>query len=617
MFSYQNKVVGIKITGQAGSDLFDVLVNSAYVGTTTGTIEGDGAYLIASSDNSLGLTGVYNYPSQYPSSVLFEFFEDYYITGYSSGVSYNLGYPFSGYFGDIGTDFGGSYIITNTGSEDFWKLQYLGETGILSIGGSDPSNPYGTYSGALDTTITISPDPLRLPQTPVYHFSDLVLNEGSNELCFINNLNNGSGNKLFYEIGLYELSGSYLVNPSIIQTGEITPTTGTDECLFFDLAYPSGGSIPTFEFDPVFNLDTGNLDQVFTGSGVHLQKDVTFFFDVLDQQLNSISSDQQMIENPLISGCVFDILNIDGSTAVENFFTGKYSRSVTVTALDNENIFGDYQKDFGVRCKLPNTFDGSIFTGVFLAYGNVPNILEIIPDYAEFSGAPQVTDSLNASIVLQNDLKFTQMDRYDVYALTGSGSAANELTFLDPTSQEGYLLSQSATNASDTYALTINRGELLENTPYYFTVVPYGALGSGNPFVFGPTTFVQQAAELIPLEADVTAVNLYDGSGFSSTLYKTGLFTGNAQILHQFSSESFTSVKYLVEIFDPSSLDRRLSEINGVIASVGPSIMVNSVNDVLTDYQLTGLLDSQFGLLASGNFDDYSGYNYKLIATLM
>jgi hypothetical protein len=399
------------------------------------------------------------------------------------------------------------------------------------------------------------------------------------------------------------------------QTTSTTFDIGSDKsCYVFDLLYPTRDPIQVCETYPVFDVDTGNLNQIFTGSGVHLQKDVTFFFDILDQQLNAISSNQQFVENPLVSGCVFDVVNIDGTTALENFFTGKYSRSVTVTASDNENIFGTYQKDFGVRCKLPNTFDGSIFTGVFLAYGNIPHILDIAPNYVEFSGAQQATESFDAAIVLQNDLKFTQMDRYDVYALTGSGSAVDELTYLNPTAQQGYLLSQSAINVSDAYTLRINKGELEQNTPYYFTVVPYGALGSGKSFVFGPTTFVPKPIDLTFPQADVSGVNIYYGSGFSRTEYRTGFFTGDESVLHEFSSGDFSSVKYFVELY--GSGIRQLSELRGVLNTTGLYLIKEGINDVSTDYQLVDLLTGQqCGLYASGT--GYAGYTYKLQATML
>ena len=618
MFSYQNKVVAIKITGQAGSDSFDLLINSGFVGQITGTNQGDGAYLIGSANNSFVLNNEeYVYPSGYPQSIIVDF-ADVYLNGYQDAtgvVIYNSGDPLSGNY--IIDTTPGNVILTHLSGGEWLLLNEDGDYIPNNVPSYDPSNPYGTY---YDWYRGANVDVYRNPSAAsnkidLYHFSDLNLNEGQNELCFINSLNNGSGNKIFYEVGLYELSGSFLVSPSIIQTGEIIPAIGDSECLFFDLAYPTGTGIPTFEFDPTFEVDTGNLNQIFTGSGIHLQKDVTFFFNILDQQLNTISSNQQFLDNPLVSGCVFDVLNIDGTTAVENFFTGKYSRSVTVSALDNENIFGSYQKDFGVRCKLPNTFDGSVFTGEFFAYGNIPHILDISPNYTEFSGARQATESFNASIVLQNDLRFIQMDRYDIYALTTSGSAVNELTFLNPTAEEGYLSSQSAVNVSDVYSLTINKGSLIENTPYYFTVVPYGVLGSGAPFVFGPTTFVAKQTNIVLSESDVSALNIYDGSDFSRTLYKTGIFTRDENILHRFSSQDFSSVKYFVELSDNYG-GTYTCELAGSI-SYGTPFLVTGMDLNFNNpyYALTGINSGTYGLYASGAA--IAGFTYKLHATMI
>jgi hypothetical protein len=607
MFSYQNKVVGIKVTGKAQSDLFDILINSGYVGSTTGSGQGDGGYFVGSSDSSLSLIDSTTGIGGYPSRIFFEY--DGYLGAISGSVN-NAAYPLSGYYPLPLTN----YILQSSGSGYPWQLN--GVPGIVAVGGTNPQDPHGAYEDATydGEVVTISSATVDTAKTPIYYFSNLALNEGLNEISFINSLNNGTGNLLNYEISLYELSGSYLINPSSIASGNISPTTGGSSGVTFNLQYPTpGGTITLSEFDPAFSIDTGNLNQIFTGSGVHLQKDVTLFFDILDQQLNAISSNQQFLENPLISGCVFDILNINGTTVAENFFTGKFSRSVTVSELDNENIFGTYQKNFGVRCKLPNSFDGSIFTGVFLAYGNVPNILDIVPNYAEFSGAPQATESFSSAIVLQNDLRFTQMDRYDVYGLTGSGSAVNELTYLNPTAQEGYIFSQSAINTSNAYTLKIDKGALIENTPYYFTVVPYGALGSGKSFVFGPSTFVPKQTNLLLPTADVSAVNIYDGSGFSSTVYKTGSFTSDTSILHQFSSGDFSSVKYFVEIYNGTV--RQLSELKGVVNTSGLHLTSEPVNDTATTYLLTGITSGLCSLRASGA--GYSGSTYKLQATML
>lgn len=612
MFSYPNKVVGIKITGQAGSDLFDIIINSGYVGSITGSGQGDGAYLIGTLNNSLSLTGVeYTTPIGYPASILVD------INGSGSSSNNTADNPtLSGVYilGDPGVIT--PRLLINSGAGSPWQIED-GYSQVQVVGtSSDPSNPYGVYDDSgINYIITISPDPsIQNTQTPVYYFNELSLEEGFNEVCLVNTQNNGSGNALNLEMNLYEISGSYLVNPYNIGTAASNPPTGSGECIIFNLVYSgTGSSINLFEFDPVFNVDTGNLNQIFTGSGVHLKKDVTFFFNMLDQQQRPVFSNQEFLENPLLGECVFDVLNIDGTVAAQNFFSGKYSRSVTVTSLDNENIFGTYQKDFGVRCSLSNSFDGSTFTGAFFAYGNVPNILDIVPSYTEFSGSPQATESFDISIILQNDLRFTQIDRYDIYALTENISAVNEQTYLSPSDTDGYLLSQSATNASNTYSLTITKNNLTENIPYYFTVVPYGALGSGAPFVFGPTTFVSKQSNLTFASTSTSELNIYDGAGFSSTVYRTGVFANDTGILHQFSSGQFTSVKYFVEI--RSGDLRQLSELKGVVNSTGLHLTHEPANDTSTTYQLTGLAGGLCGLYASG--DSYTNATYKLQATMI
>jgi hypothetical protein len=205
------------------------------------------------------------------------------------------------------------------------------------------------------------------------------------------------------------------------------------------------------------------------------------------------------------------------------------------------------------------------------------------------------------------------MDRYDVYALTGSGSAVNELTYLNPLTQEGYLFSQSATNVVNNHSLTINRGALTQNTPYYFTVVPYGVLGSGSSFTFGPAAFVTVENIIQFPETNSSALNLYDGNSFSQTIYKTGKFFSNTGILHEFSSGQFSSVKYFIEVF--GSGQRRLSELKGVVNTTGLALTKKPVNDTTTQYQLTGFASGQCGLFASGS--GYANYSYELQATMI
>jgi hypothetical protein len=647
MFSYSNKVVGIEIRNQnASSGLYDILLNNAYVGSSTGSGIGDGAYLIGSNNNSLAfpITGGVPLPTYYFSDLLLN-------TGINElsfvGPSVESGlitseidlYQISGStLIKYNTPGWGGAISINSRPKLDWSIFYGPgsdeEEDPVSItnDGFEISIIQGapSYYGLEEQELSVETFVTLLPEESVtfdYVITTVVAGDGYNisnlqiDNVFVGGIDDSESSS--FESGYsYTNVSETPYELSIRLYTELTNDTATNFNINnfqttapsnFYLNYPTGLSVPLFEIYPVFNVDTGNLNQVFIGSGVHLKKDVTLFFDILDQQLNAVSSNQQFLENPLISGCVFDILNANGTTASENFFTGKYSRSLAFSALDNENVFGSYQKDFGVRCKLPNTFDGSIFTGEFYVYGNVPNILDIVPDYTEFSGAAQATELINAEIVLQNDLNFTQMDRYDVYALTGSGSAVNELTYLNPFAQEGYLFSQSAADVVNARSLTINRGTLAQDVPHYFTVVPYGTLGSGSSFTFGPATFVTVENIIVFSETNSSALNLYDGNSFGQTVYKTGRFLSNTGILHQFSSGQFTSVKYFIEV--SGSGQRRLSELKGVVNTTGFDLTKESVNDTTTQYRLTGFSSGQCGLFASGS--GYADYSYKLQATMI
>lgn len=627
MFSYLNKVVGIKASRPSGSGAIDFLINNTYVGSITGTGHGDSAYFIGSDNTSLSLAGISGSPTGY--------------VYYFSDLLLNTGINELCNSNDIGNatitgleidlyDLSGSTLVNPTPIPATNFLTVPGSftwsgasANAVSSGGrlavlntfrksNIPTRSLDLWIGATDTGVEgtwrwldgsllsggyenwAGGEPNDYPplgEDYAYSYGD-----PRHGLDYVNKWNDGpnSANANFF----VPVGGYLLEKPD-------------NFCYVFDLRYPNNRSIPLAETFPVFDVDTGNLNQVFKGSGVHLKKDVTFFFDILDQQLNTISSNQQFLENPLIGECVFDILNANGTTAAANFFTGKYSRSVTVSAIDNENVFGTYRKDFGVRCKLPNTFDGSVFTGEFYVSGNVPNILDIAPDYTEFAGEAKATKLINTAIVLQNDLNFTQMDRYDVYALTGSGSAVNGLTYLNPFEQEGYLFSQSATDTINARSLTINRGSLAQDVPYYFTVVPYGALGSGSSFTFGPATFVTVEDIVNFPEANASALNLYDGNSFGQTVYKTGKFFSDTGILHEFSSGQFSSVKYFIEV--SGSGQRMLSELRGVINTTGFDLTKEPVNDTTTQYQLTGFASGLCGLFASGS--GYANYLYKLQAT--
>jgi hypothetical protein len=508
----------------------------------------------------------------------------------------------------------------DTGSFNIYvNEQYIGN---VDISVEDSGSGSSEFIGSLDQNLLISPTQgfiTSFANPDSYYFSSELLNEGTNSFK-IGQINNVTGT-LSFEVALFNISGSTLVRESGIASTEFYSTSYVDYTGSFNLELPVPEGLSNLhEFDPVFDVDTGNLNQIFTGSGIHLRKDVTFSFDFLDQQGFAVATDDDYINNPLLDSVVFDVLNTTGGTVFPNYFSGKSTRSLTISELDNESIFGSYTKDFGVRIKLPNSFDNSIFTGVFLVYGNLPNISLVTPDYSEFSGASQSTLGFDVDISLQNDLRYIRMDRYDVYASTGSGLQLPNLTYLDPKNQEGYLFSQSALNIDDIYTLRVEKYTLEQNAPYYFTIVPYGALGSGKSIEFGPVTFVDtnENSEYLPISA--SELNLVHGTGQSSNIFLTGSINGSG-LIHTFDTGIYTTAQYLIEIKCPDNI-RRSSKLIGVANpdSSPPddlSLFEEALNNTgisAVSYSLTGVGDASVGLYVSS----VGGLGtYKFQATLI
>ena len=465
------------------------------------------------------------------------------------------------------------------------------------------------------------PYPVELYQR--IRFSELILNGGRNLIELQNVDQEGDTVGIEVDVRLYEIKNSKLVGPVVVKDIYFDQVTAenfangnlSDE---FELTCPiPEGLSPLYEFDPSFPVDTGNLNQVFSGSGAHNKKDVTFSFDMLDQQANLIQSNQQFIENPLVESVTFDILDTGGNLISENYFSGKFARSITISELDNERIFGRYTKDFGVRIKVPNSFDGSTFTGEFYAYGNVPNIIAAIPSNdgeVNFYGAPEVTDSLTVRVSLQNSLNYVKINRYDIYAFTEEGVVLPALTELDPSAQSGFLYSQNTNVLDDVYNLTINPVGLGFDTPYYFTIVPYSDLGSGRPFSFGPSIFVaeENSDELAALQG--IELRLFDGDAFSLNKFKSGSITDDSfGLLDTVSGTSFSTAKYLIEITDTTGL-KISSELKMVINPDDIFLIEEPINNTGQVDYFVEQAGSNFELYASGITG--TGF-YKLHKTLI
>jgi len=110
-----------------------------------------------------------------------------------------------------------------------------------------------------------------------------------------------------------------------------------------------------YEFEPIFNLNTGDLSAVATGYSVHRTKDVSFVFNVTDRQLNILNSPSALLENPFLRSVDIDVLDISGNTVYDNYITGSFENVFTFTEAQNTGLFsglfsgsGLYGKNFGI-----------------------------------------------------------------------------------------------------------------------------------------------------------------------------------------------------------------------------------------------------------------------------
>lgn len=370
-----------------------------------------------------------------------------------------------------------------------------------------------------------------------------------------------------------------------------------------------------YEFDPSFIVDTGSsLAQVFSGSGVHLFQDVSLSFDFLDQQGNSVTSDKEFINNPLLQSVVFDILDLSGNVAFPAFMSGGTSRSITFTKADNENVFGTYQKDFGVRLSLFNSFDGSSSTGEFYIYGNVPSISGAsVSDGTDplYSDNDQIFDEINVELKFNNNLKYINFEKFDIYAATGA-CVANlyEDPSLDPILHESFLYSTPATRDEDVFNISIKPIGLEYSVPYYFTIVPYSSLGSGESLCIGPHIFYSEFTGSNVSVLRANEIELFEGDASMNIDFITGLINNTSgALLDSTESGLYHTLLYTVQIEDGASqftsTDLKLVLNNSSIAFIESPI--NNTGQLLFTVDQSGLFYNLFvsGVSGSGAYKIY------------
>jgi len=341
-----------------------------------------------------------------------------------------------------------------------------------------------------------------------------------------------------------------------------------------------------YEFDTSFNVDTGDFSKVFSGSGVHLNKDVSFSFSLMDHQLNIIENDQQLIENPLINSLAFDILDSNGNVVFPNYLSGGTSRSIYISESANRSIFGRYTKDFGVRVRMSNYLDNKISTGEFYVYGNVPSVGFPIyvsdgnePSGSDISPEVQVFDEIIVNLKYNNDSKYINFERYDIYASTGNDIILYEDPSIPPKNNPDFVYSQNIQNIENLFTLRIKPFGLDYNVPYYFKVVPYSSLGSGDIISFGPKIFSKETEIINDIIVSSNQFELFDGEESMNLSYKTGEIIGSSAYPIDFiESGLYHTLTYVSEIQIDDNFTS--SELKLVFNQTGNTLIQTDINNI-------------------------------------
>jgi hypothetical protein len=310
-----------------------------------------------------------------------------------------------------------------------------------------------------------------------------------------------------------------------------------------------------FEFEANYNSNTGDPNAIAIGSGVHLNKDVTFYFSMLDNKNNLIENTQSFRSNSFIKDVTFDILDTDRNTIAAEYVT---SANISILLNENENIsiFGEYKKDFGVRAKVSNNFNSDLFISEYYVYGNVPKISGVkVIDGVGYKNYPtdpsgtgesinKIEEYINFNISLENDPRYLKLDKVEFYAIKSDESKLPELIF------DNLFQTNSIIEFGELNNIQFNKKLNFEyDTFYNFAIVPYSELGSGEAFYI-EDLFIKQTATTDSQEIFNTTNNEANFAITKTDSISGEIPTRDKYTIDIFEKYNYKTVSYTTQIID-------------------------------------------------------------------
>lgn len=287
------------------------------------------------------------------------------------------------------------------------------------------------------------------------------------------------------------------------------------------------------EFEPSYTFDNTNIGSLGLGSGVHLEKDVTFKASVIGRDGRLLATAEDMARSPYLNGVIFDIIDTDGAMVYKNYFSG-YKSSIKITEEENIKLFGSYQKDFGVRVTTLDSVLGEAGKAEIYAYGNALYLdsltvadddgtttweTDSLSESGSTTGAAPsgfLREKLGITANFSNQPKYVNPKSISIYASETSDFETSESNKIKTISLIGGKSFQN---------IEINESwGLIPNKDYWFALRPESKVAVGNTTKIGPHKIKQKKGA--PSVSTVDYLNISDGVfNFSNNYRNSSLAT--------------------------------------------------------------------------------------------
>jgi hypothetical protein len=322
-----------------------------------------------------------------------------------------------------------------------------------------------------------------------------------------------------------------------------------------------------YEFPTQYVFDPEDTSITGSGSGVHLFEDVTLTFDIIDREGSFLGDSVSINKNPFIGDMKISILNTGSDIIYPNFYSGAALRSFTLTKQENIDIFGYYEKDFGILVDMQDKTAGNFYAD-FQLRGNIPliNYYSVRDGFGLYEtgnpfGTLRLTFSWPPTERLYSSITFLGQTTYDINAFQDAlCNCPQDVVFVD------FGLNGSGNTSGGYGSHQLN----YQSSYHSGDLCIYTWTTSGVAL----TTQVNHSGDIVNMSLDNTIINLGQWTSSSEVSLQTiNLKTNNAinGTFDDWSSNPFSSRSSGVYNEDKFSLieeDRYLSVTNSAPTAI-------------------------------------------------